>query len=81
MIESINKTITEYFPNGIQPKSSVREQYPYYNCLNRKMVTEYLLELYDEAEMTFQLCIKESKLKNYIAFAYMDSARGLYKKI
>ena len=80
LIESINKTITEYFPNGIQPKSSVREQYPYYNCLNRKMVTEYLLELYDEAEMTFQLCIKESKLKNYIAFAYMDSARGLYKK-
>jgi hypothetical protein len=44
------------------------------------MVTEYLLELYDDAEKSFALCLKESKLQNYIAFAYMDSARGLYKK-
>lgn len=80
LIKQIDKTIEEFYPEGLLPNTPIRDQYPYYNCLNRKMVTEYLLELYNDAEETFKLCLKESKLKNYVAFAYMDSARGLYKE-
>ena len=80
LINRIENTIAEYYPKGVSSIKTIRGQYPYYNCLNRKMVTEYLLELYEDAEKSFQLCLKESKLNNYIAFAYMDSARGLYKK-
>lgn len=57
-----------------------RELYPYYNCLNRKMVTQYLLNKYEDAEITFKEILNKTKLNNYIAFAYMDSARGLYNK-
>ena len=80
LISRIDKTMTEFYPNGVSTINYERAQYPYYNCLNRKMVTEYLLELYEDAEISFQICLNESKLKNYVAFAYMDSARGLYKK-
>lgn len=80
LIKKIDKTIEEFYPEGLFPNTPIRDQYPYYNCINRKMVTEYLLELYNDAEETFKLCLKESKLNNYVAFAYMDSARGLYKE-
>ena len=80
LIKKINDTILKYYPHGVSSNLLKRDQYPYYNCLNRRMVTEYLLELYEDAEKSFSLCLKESKLKNYTAFAYMDSARGLYKQ-
>lgn len=80
LINRIDNTIAEYYPKGVSSINTNRGQYPYYNCINRKMVTEYLLELYEDAEKSFRFCLKESKLKNYTAFAYMDSARGLYKK-
>lgn len=56
-----------------------RIDYPFYNCLNRKMVTLYLIENYTEAEQLFNQCISYKQAENYVAFAYMDSARGLYK--
>lgn len=76
----IEKTINKFFTNQIVETMSGRELYPYYNCLNRKMVVQYLLNKYEEAEITFQEIITKTVLDNYIAFAYMDSARGLYNK-
>lgn len=76
----INKTINEYFINQKVETMRGRELYPYYNCLNRKMVVQYLLNQYEEAEITFQEILTKIVLDNYIAFAYMDSARGLYNK-
>lgn len=63
-------------------KSSYREKYAYFNCLNRKMVTQYLMGEYQNAEKTFLEYIKQTKsgYENYKAFAYMDSDRGLYAK-
>ena len=62
--------------------SKKRDLYSYYNLLNRRMVTLYYLEKYDEAESAFVKCMTEIRndYDNYKAFAYMDSARGLYKK-
>lgn len=59
-----------------------RGKYAYFNCLNRKMVTQYLMGEYQNAENTFLECIEQTQYdyKNYKAFAYMDSARGLYAK-
>lgn len=78
--QSIDQTINRYFPNGDENILSERDLYPYYNCLNRKMVVQYFLGKYADAEKTFQLNLETVKLDNYIAFAYMDSARGLYNK-
>jgi hypothetical protein len=78
--QSIDKTISRYFPNGDENILSERDLYPYYNCLNRKMVVQYFLGKYADAEKTFQFNLETVKLDNYIAFAYMDSARGLYNK-
>lgn len=80
LIESINKVINTYYFKGIKDIKSNRDFYPYYNCLNRKMVTEYLLGNYTDAERTYHESLNIIKLKNYIAFAHMDSARGLYYK-
>ena len=41
---------------------------------------EYILNKYEDAEITFKEILNKTKLNNYIAFAYMDSARGLYNK-
>ncbi len=80
LVQSIDKTINTYFLNGVTQLSEPRDLYPFYNCLNRKMVVQYFLEQYTEAEKTFKATINTVKLDNYIAFAYMDSARGLYNK-
>ena len=76
----IDKTLDKYFINKKTKSMKGRELYPYYNCLNRKMVTQYLLNKYEDAEITFKEILNKTKLNNYIAFAYMDSARGLYNK-
>ena len=76
----IDKTLDKYFINEKTKSMKGRELYPYYNCLNRKMVTQYLLNKYEDAEITFKEILNKTKLNNYIAFAYMDSARGLYNK-
>ncbi len=78
--EEIDKTINKYFINQKNETMKGRELYPYYNCLNRKMVTQYLLNKYEDAEITFEEILSKTVLENYIAFAYMDSARGLYNK-
>lgn len=47
------------------------------------MVTQYLIGDYENAEKTFDKYIKSINSDNYMnykAFAYMDSARGLYAK-
>lgn len=80
LIQAIDETINTYFPEGMFTASEERELYPYYNCLNRKMVTQYLLGQYEDAEKTFETNINTVRLNNYKAFAYMDSARGLYYK-
>lgn len=63
-------------------KSNHREKYAFFNCLNRKMVTQYLMGDYQNAEKTFLEYIEQTQYnyENYRAFAYMDSARGLYAK-
>lgn len=63
-------------------KSNYRENYAYFNCLNRKMVVQYLIGDYQNAENTFLEYVEQSRhnYENYRAFAYMDSARGLYAK-
>lgn len=78
--QSIDKTIDTYFPYVDDDILTERDLYPYYNCLNRKMVVQYFFDNYTDAENTFKLNLEKVKLDNYIAFAYMDSARGLYNK-
>lgn len=78
--QKIDQTINKYFPNGVNNLSDERDLYPYYNCLNRKMVVQYFLGHYSEAEKTFKMNLEIITLDNYIAFALMDSARGLYNK-
>lgn len=78
--QKIDKTLVTYFGNINNDVCEDRDLYPYYNCLNRKMVVQYFLEHYTDAEKTFELNLEAVKLDNYIAFAYMDSARGLYNK-
>lgn len=80
LVSSIDETINIYFSNVDDNILVERDIYPYYNCLNRKMVVQYFLGEYDDAEITFLFNLKTVKLDNYIAFAYMDSARGLYNK-
>lgn len=59
-----------------------RELYCYYNLLNRKMVTLYMQGKYDEANSLYKFILSETNesYQNYLAFAHMDSARGLYSK-
>lgn len=80
LVQLIDKTLNTYFQNGVTQLSESRDLYPFYNCLNRKMVVQYFLEQYAEAEKTFSINIDTVKLDNYVAFAYMDSARGMYNK-
>ena len=80
LIQEIDNTINTYFFDDLSTVSEEREFYPYYNCLNRKMVTQYLLGQYEDAEKTYKTNLNIVKLNNYRAFAYMDSARGLYYK-
>lgn len=80
LIDAIDNLLTTYRNLLITDNGSKREKYAFYNCLNRKMVTLYLMGRYDDAETIFNeyVTLTEDKYKNYRAFAYMDSARGLY---
>ena len=78
--KEIDDTIERFFDDSKNVNMKGRELYPYYNCLNRKMVVQYLLNKYTDAENTFQEILTKVRLDNYTAFAYMDSARGLYNK-
>ena len=78
--KEIDDTIEKFYTDSKIATMKGRELYPYYNCLNRKMVVQYLLGKYTDAEKTFQIIFTKVILDNYIAFAYMDSARGLYNK-
>ena len=73
----------EKFYNVLTSGNEKRDLYSYYNCLNRKMTTQYLIGDYEAAETTYYQYINvvdDRQYPNYLAFAYMDSARGLYKK-
>lgn len=82
LVDDIDKMLEEHLEILLKSNGD-RALYAYYNCLNRKMVTQYLVGDYENAEKTFDMYIKSIKSDNYInykAFAYMDSARGLYAK-
>ena len=79
LVEDIDVFINIYLKDYNCSNLLTREDYPFYNCLNRKMVTLYLIEDYTEAENMFKKCISYKQAENYVAFAFMDSARGLYK--
>ena len=64
----------------LSQEKGLRNSYSYYNCLNRKMVTELLVEDYNSASKTYKMYLKECDKRNYLAFAHMDYARGLYRK-
>ncbi len=80
LVSEIDALLNEYgeYLNSAQS----RDKYALYNCYNRKMVTQYLVGDYVGAEETFQKYISQinDNYTNYLAFAYMDSARGLYSK-
>ncbi len=79
LIDFINNILIDYnrYKHNFR---NIRDKYSFYNCLNRKMVTLYLLGNYRLAEKAFNEYIQEIEVgyENYLAFAYMDSARGLY---
>ena len=81
LLDDIDKFYNKHHDFLLEQKN-YRDIYSLYNLLNRKMVTLYLMGKYDEAEkmMQYNLNTISTKNENYIAFAYMDSARGLYKK-
>lgn len=82
LTDEIDKMLKKY-SKILLNNNGDRALYAYYNCLNRKMVTQYLVGDYINAEKTFVEYInniKSDKYMNYKAFAYMDSARGLYAK-
>lgn len=80
LVETIDELLNTYNELLISDNGSKRDKYAFYNCLNRKMVTLYLIGRYDDAETVFKeyVFLTEEKYLNYRAFAYMDSARGLY---
>lgn len=81
LVDDINQMIIDDSQKLENEMGDPRDLYAYYNCLNRKMVTQYLLGDYKNAEITFMQyldSINSEKYINYKAFAYMDSARGLY---
>ena len=77
LIEEISECIP--LAKKLADKGDKRSKYSYYNCLNRKMVTELLLEDYSAAARTYVLYHGKCDADNYLAFAHMDYARGLYK--
>lgn len=82
LVDDIDKMMEEHSKILLNSNGD-RALYAYYNCLNRKMVTQYLVGDYENAEITFDKYIKSIRSDNYMnykAFAYMDSARGLYAK-
>lgn len=80
LVEDIDKMLNDCYSQLYVHNGNKRDRYAFYNCLNRKMVTQYLMADYQCAEATFQQYIDcvDSNHMNYLAFAYMDSARGLY---
>lgn len=80
LVNEIDTFLDNYYHQLYTDKSNNRSRYAFYNCINRKMVTQYLEGDYENAEKTFTYYIStvDSKHLNYLAFAYMDSARGLY---
>lgn len=80
LIYLIDTLLNTYKNELINDTGDKRDKYAFYNCLNRKMVTQYLLGEYCYAEKTFNeyVSLVDSNYENYLAFAYMDSARGLY---
>lgn len=81
LVDDIDRLMEEKSSILLSDNGGTRELYAYYNCLNRKMVTQYLIGDYKNAEITFNEYINKTNsddYKNYMAFAYMDSARGLY---
>ena len=82
LVDDIDKMLEKH-SKILLSNNGERALYAYYNCLNRKMVTQYLIGDYENAEKTFDKYIKSINSDNYMnykAFAYMDSARGLYAK-
>lgn len=83
LVNDINSIIEKHSNILLKENCGPRALYAYYNCLNRKMVTQYLIGDYKNAEVTFNKyvnSIRSDGYANYKAFAYMDSARGLYAK-
>ena len=81
LVDDIDHLLQNYSGILKSDTGGTRDLYAYYNCLNRKMVTQYLIGDYKNAEITFKSYINSIDSGNYInykAFAYMDSARGLY---
>ena len=81
LVEDIDELLNRFYQQLYFQNKALRDRYAFYNCLNRKMVTQYLIGDYKNAEATFRHYIKsvDSDHSNYLAFAYMDSARGLYR--
>ncbi len=80
LVEDIDELLNQCYSQLYVQTGNKRDRYAFYNCLNRKMVTQYLIGDYECAEKTFRQYINcvDSNYINYLAFAYMDSARGLY---
>lgn len=81
LVNDIDRLLQNNFSILKSNNGGERDLYAYYNCLNRKMVTQYLIGDYKNAEITFESylnSIDSDYYMNYKAFAYMDSARGLY---
>ncbi len=81
LIDDIDNFVKKYY-NVLTSCNKGRDLYSYYNCLNRKMTTQYLIGDYNAADETYRQYVNavDEQHLNYLAFAHMDSARGLYKK-